>query len=209
MPASLLVLHGYTMNGDTMRGHMAALAARFPPAMNVVYASAPHACSETSVERFYAGASVRRLPPPHLMWWNATDDGTEYRGWETSRDGLLALMRQHAPVGVLGFSQGAMMTALLATAWEELAPLLGFVIVVAGRTPRATALTPFFERPIRVPSLHVWGTRDGMSAVSPELVQCFDESTRQVVTWSGGHRVPVDGPGADAIADFVARRWGG
>jgi pimeloyl-ACP methyl ester carboxylesterase len=203
---SLVVLHGYTMNGDTMRAHMAGLAARFPGGLRVIYASAPHACSEASVERFYGGSSLTRLAAPHLMWWDATDDGREYRGWEETRDHLRALFQQHSPAGVLGFSQGGILAAALAaSSMDGQFPAPRFAILIAGRTPRATVFEPLFARAIAVPSLHVWGERDGMAEGSRGLVDHFQESTRQVVTWPGPHRVPVEGPAADAIADFVQR----
>jgi hypothetical protein len=97
---------------------------------------------------------------------------------------------------------------LVATAPPEIAALLRFALMIAGRVPRAIALEPYFVQPVRVPSLHVWGDRDGMAAVSPELVGHFDESTREVARWAGGHRVPVDGAAADAIVSFVGRDWG-
>jgi predicted esterase len=204
--ATLLVLHGYTMNSDTMREHIAPLSAGFPPDVSLVIPAAPHACSEASVERFYAGTGLTRLPPPYLTWWDATDDGSEYRGWEQSRDALAALVEQHAPVGVLGFSQGAIVASVLsAMASRGILPGLSFVILVAGGTPRATALAPLFDDTIRIPSLHVWGERDGLAERSRELSGRFDESTSSVVTWPGGHRVPPGGPAADAIADFVRR----
>jgi len=204
MQSSLLVLHGYTMNGETMREHMSGLASQFPESVKVVYASAPQHCSTASVDRFYGGSTLKRLPPPYLTWWDATDDGTEYRGWEAARDGVRSLVTEHGPVGVLGFSQGAILASAIA-AWSERGdvPPLRFVILVAGRVPRATALQPLFENPIRVPSLHIWGDRDGMAEGSRELVTRFDEATREVATWNGTHRVPTEGTAADAIVRRV------
>jgi predicted esterase len=204
MPVALLVLHGYTMNAETMREHMKGLASQFPEGVKVVYASAPQTCSAGGVDRFY-GAS-KRLPPPYLTWWDSSDDGTEYRGWEAARDAVRSLLNEHGPAGVLGFSQGAILASALA-AWSERGdiPALRFVMLVAGRTPRATALQPLFERPIRVPSIHVWGERDGMAEGSRELTGRFDEATREVVTWEGTHRVPSKGPGADAIVRMLRR----
>src|SRR5882724_4534508 len=133
MPTSLLVLHGYTMNGDTMRQHMAALAAQFSPLLRVVYCSAPHACPAEAVERFYGGSSLNRLAPPHLAWWDATDDGREYRGWEATREHVRALLVEHAPAGVLGFSQGAILGAALAAAAEHGEfPSPKFAVLIAG-----------------------------------------------------------------------------
>jgi predicted esterase len=206
MPTSLLVLHGYTMNGETMRRHMAALAAQFPSALRVVYASAPHPCSAEAVERFYGASSLNRPAPPYLAWWDATDDGTEYRGWEATRDELRALVADEGPVGVLGFSQGAILGAFLAAAAQHgQFPPLQFAVLIAGRTPRATAFQPLFDRTLSLPSLHVWGERDGMAEGSRELTGHFDASTSEVVTWDGTHRVPAAGPGASAIVRFVER----
>lgn len=206
MRASLVVLHGYTMNAETMREHMSALAQRLPAGMNIVYAPAPQTCSEGAVERFYRGSSLARLPPPYLTWWDASDDGSEYRGWEETRDAVRALVARHSPAGLLGFSQGAIVAAAVAATTERDATSApSFVVLVAGRTPRASALEPYFREPVPVPSLHVWGRRDGMASGSRELSGRFKESTREVVVWSGGHRVPGDGPGAEAIAAFVGR----
>ena len=52
-----------------------------------------------------ADVGARAAPPPYLSWWNATDDGRVYRGWDESRAQLAALAAQ-GPFGVLGFSQG-------------------------------------------------------------------------------------------------------
>jgi hypothetical protein len=38
-----------------------------------------------------------------------------------------------------------------------------FAVLVAGRKPRAAALQPLFETPIRVPSLHVVGDADRLT----------------------------------------------
>lgn len=204
--AALLVLHGYTMNSESMRAHVAPLTAGFPADLEVVIPPSPHPCATESVDRFYAATGLTRFPPPYLTWWDASDDGTEYRGWEQSRDALAALIERHAPASVLGFSQGAIVASVLAAmASKGSLPGLSSVILVAGRTPRATSLASLFDEPIRVPSLHVWGERDGLATSSRELSLHFEESTRQVVTWSGGHRVPVEGPGAAAIAGFLRR----
>src|SRR5262245_4860929 len=98
--ASLLVLHGYTMNGAVMREHLGALASRLSTHVDLVFPDAPHLCSEATVARLYALSKARRLQGPHRTWWDATDDGREYRGWEET----YALVREHMrddAVGVL------------------------------------------------------------------------------------------------------------
>src|SRR5579871_6388225 len=102
------------MNSETMGEHIAPVSAAFSSDLTVLVPPAPHACSVASVDRFYAGTGLTRLPPPYLTWWDATDDGGEYRGWERTRDLLTALIEQHAPAGILGFSQGALVGSVLA-----------------------------------------------------------------------------------------------
>lgn len=202
---TLIVLHGFTQNGARLRADLAPLTARLPAPEKALFPDAPHDCAEESVARLYAAWGVPRLPPPYRCWWDANEDGSVYQGWDESRAGLEQLLTAHPGSGILGFSQGAMVAAAVAAlaARGELPPVR-LVILVAGRTPRADALQPLFERPIRVPSLHVWGERDPLVAsTAPALAECFEEGSRRIVTWPGPHTVPVTGPAADAIVAFA------
>jgi pimeloyl-ACP methyl ester carboxylesterase len=204
---SLLVLHGFTQNGARLRGDLAELTARLSAPESVLFPDAPHDCSEASVARLYAAWGVPRQAPPYRCWWDASDDGRVYRGWEESRAAIARLLDAHGPAGILGFSQGAMAAAAIAALASngELAGVK-FVILVAGRTPRADVLQPLFEAPIRVPSLHVWGERDSLAA-GAALAERFDPASRETLVWPGPHTVPVRGPAADGIVAF-ARRHG-
>jgi dihydrofolate reductase len=150
-------------------------------------------------------------PAPHLAWWDSTDDGRLYRGWEDSLELLRRLAERDSPVGLLGFSQGAIVAAALTALAESGAfPALRFAVLVAGRKPRAELLQPLFTRPLLTPSLHVWGERDAFGQTeSAKLVTHFDASRREVASWPGPHLVPTHGPGADAIVDFIVRHAGG
>ncbi len=202
----LVALHGYTGNGAALRGQLGGLQ-RALPSLELVAPDAPHVCAADAVDRLYAMWSAPRQPPPHFMWWDASDDGREYRGWEATR-ALLRTVVGEGPVGVLGFSQGAILAAALAAmASHGEMPPIEFAILIAGRPPRADVLLPFLARPIAVPSLHVWGERDSLAGDTPRaLVDLFSPATREVVTWPGEHTIPTSGPAADAIADFLARQ---
>ncbi len=89
MRTTLLALHGFTLNGAIMRQSLGALAERFEQHVELVCLDAPHTCSAGAVDRLYARLDVPRLPPPHLCWWDASDDGLVYNGWEET----LALIR--------------------------------------------------------------------------------------------------------------------
>ena len=146
-------------------------------------------------------------PPPHRCWWDASDDGSEYRGWEVSLEQLRALCDRPGRVGLLGFSQGAIASTALAALHEHTQfPRLDFAILIAGRTPRANVFAPLLAAALRLPSLHIWGERDmGAAEACPALVEAFDAQSRQVVTWPGPHTVPERGPAADAIVSWIER----
>jgi predicted esterase len=203
----LLVLHGFTQNGEVLRAHMADLSRQLPEHVTCSFPDAPHACSEESTRRLQAMLRSEQAAP-YLCWWNATDDGRLYRGYEQSLALLKSAVSDGEPFGVLGFSQGAVLAATLAALAQrgEFARP-AFVALVAGRVPRAEALAPFFEGVLSVPSLHVWGERDVMAKEwAPQLADKFDPETREVVRWNGPHVLPTFGPAADALVTFVRNR---
>jgi predicted esterase len=207
MSLTLVCLHGFTQNGRQLAGQLAAIAARLPRDVALLHPDAPHACAPESVDRLAAAFRMSPPPPPHLCWWDASEDGSEYRGWEASREQLRSLCDRPGRVGLLGFSQGAIAATALAALHEHAQfPRLEFAVLIAGRTPRAKAFQPLLQAPLKLPTLHVWGERDaGAVQASPLLVEAFAAQTRQTVTWAGPHSVPESGPGADAIVSWVQR----
>jgi len=205
MSHTLLVLHGFTMNGEVMRAALEPIAKALEPKVQLVCLNAPHTCSAATVERMYRGSSEPALSAPHLCWWNASDDGLEYQGWEETRDQVRAAIDRYGKVTLLGFSQGGILAAAVAALSRsgELPPVQGAVLI-AGRKPRAARLQAAFMDPIDMPSLHVWGARDTLTGqYCEELVECFSAAQREVIRWAGGHVVPSAGPAYDAIVRFV------
>lgn len=205
MSSTLIALHGFTQNGSIMRASLAPLAARLPD-VTVECPDGPNPCSATSVERMHAllGGTPE---PPHRCWFDATDDGREYRGFETTKAELARLIesRSSGRVGLLGFSQGAICGASLAAlSAHGRFPKLDFVVLVAGRVPRSDEVAPLLERPLPIPSLHIRGERDPIAKGHVEaLVEHFDPATRTYVLWPGPHVVPTRGEAADAIVRFI------
>jgi predicted esterase len=207
MRTTLLGLHGFTLNGALLREGLGALAERLEEHVELVCLDAPHTCSLGAVDRLYARWGTPRLPPPHLCWWDASDDGLVYHGWEET----LALLRQRmegrAPVGVLGFSQGAMLAAILAalSSRGELPPL-AFAVIIGGSLPRVPALRSAFDELVKVPSFHLWGGRDQVTgSYSPALATRFEPALCERVVWPGGHSIPTRGDAADRLIEFVSR----
>lgn len=204
MSSTLIALHGFTQNGSVLREMLAPLAQRLP---NIAfeYPDGPNPCNPTSVERMHQllGGTPE---PPHLCWFDASDDGREYRGFDKTKAELSALIeRRGGRVGLLGFSQGAICgAALAALSAHGRFPKLDFVVLVAGRVPRSDEVAPLLDAPIAIPSFHICGERDPIAKKHvPQVVERFDEATRSYVTWPGPHIVPTRGEGADAIVHFL------
>ena len=207
MSHTLLAFHGFTMNGEVMRETLEPLARALEPKVRLVCLNAPHTCSAETVERMYRGSSAPEQSAPHLCWWNASDDGLEYHGWDETRDLVREALDRYAPASILGFSQGGILAAAVAalSCSGELPPIHGAVLL-AGRRPRAARLQAAFMEPIAVPSLHVWGERDSVTGqYCEELVECFSPTERETVRWPGGHAVPTHGPAFEAIVRFVGQ----
>jgi predicted esterase len=188
----VLLLHGYTMNGASFASDTAPLFTG--GALLPVPLDGPFPCG--------SDATLLDRRPPHHTWWRATDDGSVYAGWEAARDVVGRALAAHPGAAVLGFSQGAMLAALVA-AWSargELPPV-SRVVLVAGRRPRAVDLQAALATPVAVPSLHVTGERDPMAPLSPELEACF--VAPETLRWPGPHVVPTRGPASERIRSFL------
>jgi predicted esterase len=205
-------LHGFTLNGAVMRAGMQELIAAVDVdadggSARWTFPDGPHACAPATVRRMESLLGGRTSPPPHRGWWDASDDGRIYDGWEASRALLGPLLVGPTPVGLIGFSQGAVLAAALAALAERgQSPPLRFVVLVAGHVPRDETLRPLFERPLSLPSLHVWGEKDELMAPhSAALADCFVPDRRETSVWAGPHVIPTRGPGAQAIVKFLRR----
>jgi pimeloyl-ACP methyl ester carboxylesterase len=189
-----------------MKNAMGGLHTALTAHVSMLYPDGTTVCETDSVDRMYALWKVPRLPPPYLSWWNATDDGRIYRGWESARDSIGELIAKHQPAALLGFSQGAILASVLAalSARGEF-PKLEFAVIIAGSMPRAESLSALFDIPIEMPSLHVWGERDALAASrAAPLAERFAEAQRQTMIWPGPHVIPTRGPAAERILSFVA-----
>ena len=206
MRTTLLCLHGFTMNAAGLRYMLADLEPRLADVVDFVYPSAPHTASEESVAGLAAALGGFRQKPPNLQWWNASEDGLTYLGWNESREFLAREVARYPRVAVFGFSQGAAVAAALAAASARGEfPRLDFVVLCAGFAARARDIAATFSSPVPVPSLHVWGAADTFAKHAPALLERFDPATREELRWEGRHLVPTSGPPADALVDFIRR----
>ncbi|HEY0191789.1 MAG TPA: hypothetical protein VGC42_11760 [Kofleriaceae bacterium] len=189
----LLGLHGYHGSAAGLRGQAAALADAIAPVADLVCVDAPS------------------LASGDFGWWHASQEGAgvRYRGWEKTRDGLAGFCARSGPFdGVLGFSQGAALAALLVAlgAFDgAAAPRFDFAIAIGGFASRDPGHAAAFEVAggIDVPTLHVIGRRDGI--VAPRASHALASRFRgaRVVEHDGGHVIPADAGVRAATAEFL------
>lgn len=203
----ILALHGYHGSADLLRAQLRPLASALDPVADLVCVDAP------------------ALAAGDFGWWHAVPDGDapagaepqrlRYRGWSNTRDRLLARCGQDGPFdGVLGFSQGAALAALL-VALCALDPdgagrhaRFGFAILVGGFQSKDARHAPLYDVPggIAVPSLHLIGRADTIvpGRASHALAARF--AAPVIVEHDGGHVIAGTPEVRAAVRQFLDHR---
>lgn len=130
------------------------------------------------------------------------------RGLEEALGTVAQALNQLGPFdGLLGFSQGAALAALvcaLGQAGDPRFPLPKFIILVSGFCPRGLGLQEStLQSPLSLPSLHVFGDTDRVIP-SQESMQLASRFTGPItLTHSGGHFIPAAAPQRQAYLKFL------
>jgi pimeloyl-ACP methyl ester carboxylesterase len=179
----ILCLHGYHGSAEILRAQLRPLTSALDAPAEFVCVDAPS------------------LTAGDFGWWHATCDGerrAHYRGWSATRDWLRALCASDGPFdGVLGFSQGAALAALVVGRCTHdpvdgaPRPSPGFAVLIGGFPSRDPRHAQLYQPPggIDAPSLHIIGRADAVvpSRVSHDLAGRFRAPV--VVEHDGGHVV--------------------
>lgn len=112
--------------------------------------------------------------------------------------------------GVLGFSQGAAMAALLSSLQPKLKGHIDFrfVILCSGFVVN---MTEFPQGSINIPSLHVFGNDAGSkdrqidSQASRHLSSVFEAGCSVIIEHGFGHIIPTQSPYIDTMREFLGR----
>lgn len=149
--------------------------------------------------------------------WKIADcpfDALQYQqqtdGLEASLAYLKDIFSQEGPFdGILGFSQGAAMAAVVCA---RLGMLKGemvfrFAILCSGF---ALKLPELDSRLIKCPSLHIFGSDHGKdrqiaNQASEVLASLFDDGCSVVIQHESGHIIPTRSPYIDQIKEFLQR----
>lgn len=113
--------------------------------------------------------------------------------------------------GILGFSQGAIITSLLCAIQENprcYVPEFSsvrFAIMFSGFPSRADEHQHLLVKPINLPSMHVWGLKDETipAYASRKLAEKFRIEDRITLEHSNGHIVPSDAACRNSVCEFL------
>jgi predicted esterase len=199
----ILCLHGYRGSGAILRRQLGTWPEELAPLADFVCVDAP------SLE---AGG---------FGWWHAVDmeeGNRRYEGWPRTRAAVVSTFESQGPFdGILGFSQGAALAALLVDLraldrdpscglagplprrTPEFPLCFGFAILVSGFGSNDRELARLYERSdaYDLPSLHLIGRADTIvrSEGSHKLASHFRSPV--IVEHAGGHVIPG---GPDIVA---------
>jgi len=228
------MIHGYTQNGPLFNNKTKALSKHLDKtfskrysAVQFDYPTAPHHLRlrdipGVDVSLLQGGGQQNGQDDDNsdaYAWWRRDDATGEYRGFNECFTFLSKYLDEHGPFdGVIGFSQGAALAAILASLLEpartrpaELGfttshPPMAFAVSYCGF--RAPARYEFLYSPkIVTPVLHIIGSLDTVVEESRPLAlvdACVDaREKKRVVYHPGGHYVVVQKPYLNAVAGFI------
>ncbi|CAJ1063800.1 esterase OVCA2 [Xyrichtys novacula] len=220
-PLRVLCIHGYRQNSGSFREKTGALRKLLKKHVEFIYLSAPHrvqqVSSEDAPEKNNSEPSTAGDEEPKGWWFSdihaksfsAQQKCENSLGLEESMTAVRDAVRVQGPFdGILGFSQGAAFVAMLCSLQEQkLEPEFSFrfAILVAGFRSACNEHQKFYDAPLLIPSLHVFGLEDRVipDNMSRELLPSFQDA--QVLTHPGGHFVPAASAHRQTYQDFLKR----
>ncbi|CAD6216600.1 unnamed protein product [Miscanthus lutarioriparius] len=135
------------------------------------------------------------FPLPYFEWFQFNNEFTEYTNLDECISYLCDYMVKNGPFdGLLGFSQGATLSALLIgyqAQGKVLSdhPPIKFMVSISGSKFRDPSICDVaYKDPIKVKSVHFIGEKDWLKVPSEELASAFDEPL--IIRHPQGHTVP-------------------
>ncbi|GMH31376.1 hypothetical protein Nepgr_033219 [Nepenthes gracilis] len=200
----VLCLHGYRTSGDILRKQVCKWPESVLSKLDLVFVDGPFpAQGKSDVEGIF--------DPPYYEWFQFNKVFTEYTNFDECLEYIDDCMIKHGPIdGLLGFSQGAILSAALpglqakGMALKKV-PKIKFIIIIGGAKFRSESLVEkAYSSQIECPSLHFLGKEDFLRPYGTELLKsCLDPV---VIHHPKGHTVPrLDEESLPVMLSFVEK----
>ncbi|XP_058079440.1 dihydrofolate reductase-like [Magnolia sinica] len=135
------------------------------------------------------------FPPPYFEWFQFNQEFTEYTNLDECISYLCDYITSNGPFdGLLGFSQGATLSALLlgyqaqGKLLKDHPPFKLFVSISGSKFRDPSICDVAYKDPIKVRSVHFIGAKDWLRLPSEELATAFDSPL--IIRHPQGHTVP-------------------
>lgn len=236
----ILMLHGYTQSGHLFNAKTKALEKvlrKAFPGISLSYPTGPLELKASDVPGFDASKAEKDGSETVAYgWWRRsnTSEPPEYVGFEDGLAVVAEIMKTEGPFdGVMGFSQGGAMAAMISSLLEgesrkeafkaaqsksKLAiaypesfadldhPPLKFCISYSGFCAPGERYTAFYNPSIRTPMCHFIGSLDTVveEGRTNLLVEAAGGPEKTtVIMHPGGHFVPNNRQSLDAVVAFI------
>ncbi|XP_025801810.1 esterase CG5412-like [Panicum hallii] len=186
--AKVLCLHGFRTSGNFLKKQISKWHPSIFQQFEMVFPDGIFpAGGKSEIEGIF--------PPPYFEWFQFNKEFTEYTNLDECISYLCDYMVKNGPFeGLLGFSQGATLSALLIgyqSQGKVLSdhPPIKFMVSISGSKFRDPSIcTIAYKDPIKVKSVHFIGEKDWLKIPSEELASAFDDPL--IIRHPQGHTVP-------------------
>ncbi|MFQ6623119.1 hypothetical protein Gotur_002413 [Gossypium turneri] len=148
------------------------------------------------------------FPPPYFEWFQFNKEFTEYTNLEECISHLCQYITHNGPFhGLLGFSQGATLGALLlgykaqGKVLKEHPPFKMFVSISGSKFREPIICEVAYKDKINVKSVHFIGAKDWLKLPSEDLATAFHDPL--IIRHPQGHTVPR----LDEVSIEQLRKW--
>ncbi|XP_010272959.1 PREDICTED: esterase AGAP003155-like [Nelumbo nucifera] len=199
-----LCLHGFRTSANILKKQVGKWPESVLGNIDLVFVDAPFPAQGIS--------DVKGIfDPPYYEWFQFNEEFTEYRNFQECLDYIEDCMIKHGPFdGLLGFSQGAILSAALPGLQAKglaltRVPKIKFVIIIGGaKFMSPTVADNAYASLIECPSVHFLGEEDYLRPHGERLLKSFVNPV--VIHHPKGHTVPrLDEKSIEIMLNFIEK----
>ncbi|KAM0953962.1 putative serine hydrolase FSH, alpha/Beta hydrolase [Dioscorea sansibarensis] len=184
----VLCLHGFRTSGRFLQKQIRKWDPSIFQDFSMVFPDGKYpAAGKSGIEGIF--------PPPYFEWLQFAKEFTEYANLDESISFLCDYITEHGPFdGLLGFSQGAKLSALIlgyqtqGQILQNHPPFKFFVSISGSKFTDPGICEIAYKEPIKVKSVHFIGAKDWLKVHSEDLASAFDNPL--IIRHTHGHTVP-------------------